>query len=215
VDLPTARLRTGDHPRTIENRNDLVGNYRIVTGIKTGHTPLAGYALVGSASRGGVDVVSVVLREPSLTVRDADTLALLRYGLDQYHREPIVRRDRVLARARVRYREDDRIELVPARTVVRVLRRGERPTLTVRAPGKLEGPLPAGAVAGTITVRLRGRVVSRVPLVTAAPVPKVGWGERALDFAFKPGTLAGLGLLAAGGVGIALLLRRRRATAQV
>jgi D-alanyl-D-alanine carboxypeptidase (penicillin-binding protein 5/6) len=215
VALRSARLQTGDHPRTVDNRNDLVGNYRIVTGIKTGHTPLAGYALVGSATRGGVDVVSVVLRDPSAAVRDADTLALLRYGLDQYRREPIVSRDRVLARARVRYREDDRIELVPARTVARVLRVGERPTLTVRAPRKLEGPLPAGAVAGTITVRLRGRVVSRVPLVTAAPVPKVGWGERALDFAFKPGTLAGLGLLAAGGVGIALLLRRRRAAAQV
>src|SRR5207302_8580966 len=104
-------------------------------------TPLAGYALVGSATRGGVDVVSVVLRDPSPAARDADTLTLLRYGLDQYRRAPIVRRDRVLARARVRYREDDRIELVPARTVVRVLRIGERPTVTVRAPRELEGPL--------------------------------------------------------------------------
>jgi D-alanyl-D-alanine carboxypeptidase (penicillin-binding protein 5/6) len=215
VALPRARLASGDHPRTIANRNDLVGNYRIVTGVKTGHTDAAGYVLVGSGTRAGVDVVSVVIGDPSQAARDADTLALLRYGLDQYRRVPIVLRDRVLASARVRYREDDRIQLVAARTVVRVLRRGERPAIAVRAARRLEGPLPAGARAGTITVRLRGRVVDRVPLVTAAPVPKVGWAERALDFAFKPGTLAVLLLLVAGGVGVGLLVRRRRAAAQV
>ena len=63
-------------------------------------------------------------------------------------------------------------------------------------------------------VRVRGRVVDRVPLLTAAPVPNVGVGERTLNFLVKPGTLAVLVSVAAGGVGVAVLRRRRRATAQ-
>ena len=44
----------------------------------------AGYVLVGAAhGPGGADVVSVVLGEPSEAARDADTLALLRWGLSR------------------------------------------------------------------------------------------------------------------------------------
>jgi D-alanyl-D-alanine carboxypeptidase (penicillin-binding protein 5/6) len=215
VALPRAGLTSGSHPRVIANRNDLVGDYRIVTGIKTGHTNSAGYVLVGSGTKGGVDVVSVVIGDPSESARYADTLALLRYGLAQYRRVPVVRRDRVVARARVRHREDDRIELVPARTVSRVLRNGERPAVAVHAPRTLEGPLPAGAVVGSLTVRVRGRVVDRVPLVTAGAVPKVGVFERALNFVFKPGTLAALLAVVGAGLGIGLWRRRRRAAEPV
>jgi hypothetical protein len=57
---------------------------------------------------------------------------------------------------------------------------------------------------------VRGRVVARVPVVTAQPVPKVSLAERAFDFAFKPGTLAVIFLLTAGAAGLVVGLRRRR-----
>ena len=38
VDRPRATLRSGDHPRTIRNRNLLIGRYPFVDGVKTGHT---------------------------------------------------------------------------------------------------------------------------------------------------------------------------------
>jgi hypothetical protein len=67
-----------------------------------------------------------------------------------------------------------------------------------------------------VTVRVRGRVVARVPLVTAQSVPKVSLAERAIDFVLKPGTLAVVFLVAAGGAALFLgLYRRRRAKDQV
>jgi serine-type D-Ala-D-Ala carboxypeptidase (penicillin-binding protein 5/6) len=205
-----ARLRSGSRPRVVENRNDLVGNARWVDGVKTGHTEQAGYVLVGSATRGGVSAVTVVLGEPGEGARNADTLALLQWALDQYRLAAVVRPDRVLARARVKYRSEDRIELVPARRLARVLRRGERPAVSVRAPEELQGPLPQGARVGSATVRVRGRVVATVPLVTAQPVPEVGLVERAVDQLAKPGTLAVVLVLAAAGVLLALVGARRR-----
>src|SRR5437763_11850162 len=127
--MPRAWLTTGDHPRVISNRDDLVGNYRIVTGIKTGHTNSAGYVLVGSGARAGVSVVSVVIGDPSETARDADTLALLRYGLAQYRRVPVLRRDRRVSRPRLRHPDPGRLEPVPAPPGLRIPRPGENAPL--------------------------------------------------------------------------------------
>jgi serine-type D-Ala-D-Ala carboxypeptidase (penicillin-binding protein 5/6) len=212
VALPSVQLASGARPRLVENRNDLVGQAPGVDGVKTGHTQGAGYVLVGSATRNGITMLSAVLGEPGEAARDLDTVNLLRWGLDQYRLAPIVRPDRVVARSEVRYRPEDRIELVPARRVTRVLREGERPRISVSAPRRLEGPLPQGARAGTVTVRLRGRVVARVALVTAQPVPEVSIVERAADRMLRPVNLALLGLgIMAGGALVTVLVRRRRA----
>jgi D-alanyl-D-alanine carboxypeptidase (penicillin-binding protein 5/6) len=84
VGVHSARLTDG---QVMVNRNDLVGRYPWVIGVKTGHTSDAGYCLVGAARRRDAMVISVVLGDPSEVTRDADTLALLRYGLG--HLRPI------------------------------------------------------------------------------------------------------------------------------
>jgi D-alanyl-D-alanine carboxypeptidase (penicillin-binding protein 5/6) len=117
----------------------------------------------------------------------------------------------VAARSEVKYRPEDRVELVPSRPIARVLRRGERASVSLSVPRQLEGPLPRGARAGTMTVRLRGRVIATVPLLTAQPVPEVSVLERAADLLMQPGTLAVLALaIVAGGMLVTLLVRRRR-----
>ena len=52
VDMPSATLESGIRPRTVRNRNDLVGQYPWVDGVKTGYTLNAGNVLVGAAARG-------------------------------------------------------------------------------------------------------------------------------------------------------------------
>jgi serine-type D-Ala-D-Ala carboxypeptidase (penicillin-binding protein 5/6) len=68
------------------NRNDLIGSYPWVIGVKSGHTTDAGYCLVGAARRENKLVISVALGDPSEATRDADTLTLLRYGLGHLRR---------------------------------------------------------------------------------------------------------------------------------
>jgi D-alanyl-D-alanine carboxypeptidase (penicillin-binding protein 5/6) len=208
------RITSGARPRLLENTNELLGQPPGVNGVKTGHTQTAGYVLVASAAQRGVSALSVVLGDPNEATRDADTRALLRWGIAQYALLPIVRPDRVAATAKVKYREEDRIELVPARRVLKVVRRGERPVVTLRAEEVLKGPLPQGTRAGLLTVRLRGRVVARVPLVTAQPVPEVGLAERAVDFVLQPGTLAIAFILLSGVTLVVIAVRRRRVPAQ-
>jgi D-alanyl-D-alanine carboxypeptidase (penicillin-binding protein 5/6) len=179
VDRPQATLRSGARRRTIANRNDLVRTHPFVNGVKTGHTRSAGYVLVGSASRAGAQVVSVVLGTSSETARDAESLTLLEWGLDRFTRVRPVRAGREMARASVEHFGDREVALEAARPVALTVRRGARVRTQVDAPGELEGPLPAGERVGTATVLVDGKAAARVPLVTASAVPEASIVRRA------------------------------------
>jgi D-alanyl-D-alanine carboxypeptidase (penicillin-binding protein 5/6) len=201
VDLPRARLTTGAKPRTVVNRNRLVVQHPFVDGVKTGRTQQAGYVLVGSATRGGVHVISVVTGEPTEAARDNDSLALLRYGLDQYRRARVLTTNRRLAVAKVRYHDQDRVDIVPARGYSMTIRRGERVSTKVTAPPELEGPIPRGQRVGTVAVTYRGQVVRRVPLVTAEPVRgATAWDKVAAAIGGSTAALALLALAALAGL---------------
>jgi D-alanyl-D-alanine carboxypeptidase (penicillin-binding protein 5/6) len=174
VDMPSAQLRSGARPRTVENRNALIGAYAFVNGVKTGHTTQAGYVLIGSARSGiGGRVISVVMGEPSEAGRDTDTLKLLRWGLSRFHRVRVLDRQRALARPKIEY-FDRRARLVPQRGLVLTLRDGERVSRHVAAPDQVSGPLDAGARTGSVTVSVDRERVRRLRLVTAEPVPSAG-----------------------------------------
>ena len=179
VDLPRAELRSGARRRVVENRNLLVRREPFVEGVKTGYTRQAGYVLVGAASGHGARVVSVVLGEPSAIARDADSLELLRFGIDSFRRVAAIRPGRALARVPIAYGDGDLAALVPERPVAVTVRRGERVSRRVSAPQELEGPLPAGARVGSVAAVYRDRVVGEVALVTQRAVPGAGRLRRA------------------------------------
>jgi serine-type D-Ala-D-Ala carboxypeptidase (penicillin-binding protein 5/6) len=208
TNLPSATLKTGARPRTILNRNTLVRTVRAVNGVKTGHTSTAGYVLVGSATRNGVTVVSAVLGDPSEAARDADSLTLLRYGLDRYHRLAATVRGRAYASAKLAHR-DQRVSLVATRTVRRTIRRGEHYRLRILgAPREIDGPLPAGARVGTIEVRWRGRPVDRVALVTAHAVSGATVVQRAGGLIGRTLIVLAVAAVALGSLQVVLLRRR-------
>jgi D-alanyl-D-alanine carboxypeptidase (penicillin-binding protein 5/6) len=210
TDLPSATLRSGSRKRTVVNRNTLVRRVAAVNGVKTGHTTRAGYVLVGSARRAGVTVVSVVLGDPSERARDADSLALLRYGLSSYEAATPLPEGRVLGRVALRYRGGESVSVVAGATVHRVLRRNTSTRVLVGGlPAEVDGPLPRGSRIGTATVRAGGKVLARVPVVTAKAVAEAGLGTRLGDLVSRSQTIIALALLLV--CSLPLLMLRRRA----
>lgn len=209
VSLGHATLRSGSMDRTVQNRNSLVRRVKAVNGVKTGSTRRAGNVLVGSASRDGVTVISVVLGEPSERARDADSLALLRYGLDSYNARTVLPEGRVLGRIDLQYR-DETVDVVAGDTFKRVMRSGTRTRTTVSGlPAEVDGPLPRGTRVGTAVVRQGREVLARVPVVTARPVAEASLGTRLDDLLRRWQTIVALVLLLL--CSLPLLLLRRRA----
>jgi hypothetical protein len=84
----------------------------------------------------------------------------------------------------------------------------------VRVPHELRGPLPAGRPVGTVVVRVGGRQVDRVPVVTAQRVPAPSRVEQLREAVLRPLVLIPVALaLIAVSLSIGLARRRRKAIA--
>jgi serine-type D-Ala-D-Ala carboxypeptidase (penicillin-binding protein 5/6) len=202
VDLPRARLGTGARPRVVDNRNDLVARVPWIDGVKTGHTLNAGYVLVGAGTRKGVQLVSVVLGDGSEAARDADTLALLRYGFRAYRQVRVVRAGAEIGSAAVKHFGGRLVKLVAGSGARVTVRRDQRLRTRLNASLQLEGPLPAGAKVGAVKLLLDGKPVKVVPVVTAEPVPKAGFFRKLGEKSILPVLVVVAALIAVG--------RRRR-----
>jgi D-alanyl-D-alanine carboxypeptidase (penicillin-binding protein 5/6) len=209
VDMPSATLESGSRPRVVDNRNDLIAAVPAVDGVKTGYTGGAGYVLVGSATGAtGARVISVVLGEPSEAARDAESLALLRYGLARYRRATPLRRTRPVGEAGVAYR-DEQVTLLPARRVSVLARRDQRLTTRLDVPDEVEGELDAGARVGTATVLRDGKPVRTVAVVTADSVPGAGLPRRIASTLGISLTALTLLVIVSLGASVGIWLRRR------
>jgi D-alanyl-D-alanine carboxypeptidase (penicillin-binding protein 5/6) len=210
VALPHAVLHSGNQVRYVINRNDLVGRFRWIDGVKTGHTAAAGYVLVASGHRRGMRLIDAVLGTSSTESRDANALALLDYGFAEFRPVTPIRAGQVLARPSVQYRSGSHASLLAATTIRQVIPKGGVARLRVSAPRQLTGPLPRHAVLGSATVLVDGRPVARVPLVLARALPEVSPLSIATGFIFRPLTLLVIIMLAGAGLALAFHVRQRR-----
>jgi serine-type D-Ala-D-Ala carboxypeptidase (penicillin-binding protein 5/6) len=205
----SAELRSLRPPRRIETINDFLLEQQWATGVKTGHTFDAGYVLVASGRRRGVELISAVLDTWTASARDAETTQLLEYGFSQYRRQVPIRSGQALAEPSIRY-SGGGLPLRAARSVAVGVRRGERLTVRVSAPREVEGPLRRGSRLGTAAVLVDGRRAAAVPLRAARAVPKADALDRARSFA-RENLLWIVLALSAILVAATLTRRRRRA----
>ena len=202
VDMRQARLRSGSHERKVVNRNDLVGRYGFVDGVKTGHTSGAGYVLVGAGHRDHARVISVVLGTPSESARDSETLELLRYGLGRFA-TITVHSSRTVKLVAIKDFAA-RAPLRPGHDLTAAVPRGSSVTLRTFPPMILRGPLGVGHSVGTTGIYVGDRRLASAPLVTAEQVPGTTIGRR---LAIKIGN--GDAALGCGVLAVALLLALR------
>jgi serine-type D-Ala-D-Ala carboxypeptidase (penicillin-binding protein 5/6) len=203
-------LRSGDRPRTLENRNRLV-RLPEVNGVKTGHTQQAGYVLVGSGRKRGVTLISAVLGAPSENARDTDTRRLLAWAFTRYRSVRASAPGEVLARTPIRYRRGAELNLVAGDVHRRfVVRRGEQlQRCGIEAPSEVAGPIRHGQKLGTLKICRGKREVATVPLVASADVPQASAAVRTKDWFTRPLTLILVVLAGLGGSVLVARVRRR------
>jgi serine-type D-Ala-D-Ala carboxypeptidase (penicillin-binding protein 5/6) len=169
------------YDRVLRNQNKLLWMYDGGDGIKTGWTTPAGRCFVGSATRDGWRLVSVVLNAPQMW---EDTIAMMDFGYGHYHWDPVVKAGQPLKTAAVSGGTTERVTLAAAEDVGLPLKGNEAELLryqfVVKEP--LRAPLRAGQVVGELDVYFGTQKVGSTALVAARDVGRRGVGGSVRNF---------------------------------
>lgn len=163
--------------RRLHTWNDLLGVFRGLYGVKTGHTASAGWCEVAAVRRNGVTLYTTVLGSPSRSQRNTDLASLLRWGISRYRPVWLVQPGRVYLRASVGYGKAA-VPLVARRGLAKAVRIDKPLVERVIAPAALELPVERGQRVGELRVYSGHRVVARSPLVAGRSVSRPGFGGK-------------------------------------
>jgi len=173
------RLRTdtiAGH-RRLHTWNDLLGVFRGLYGVKTGHTAAAGWCEVAAVRRNGVTLYTTILGSPNRSQRNTDLAALLRWGIARYRPIWLVKPGRIYLRASVGYGKAA-VPIVAQNGLARPVRVDKPLVERVIAPAALQLPIERGSRVGELRVYSGRRIVARSPLVAGRSVSKPGFGGK-------------------------------------
>ncbi len=161
----------------LDNTNHMIGKYRGMTGLKTGMTNASGYCLAATASRDGLDLISVVLGSESLDMRFQETTKILDYGFSSFEVVPVNRKGQLAGDVNVRKGTEVSVPVVYKDNEAILLKRGQKDKLQeeIRLPEYLDAPVTAGENGGEVVYTLENQVIKKIPLVTTAEVTKATW----------------------------------------
>lgn len=157
--------------RKLANTNALLWSFEGADGVKTGTTAAAGYCLVASATRGGVQFISVVLDSAA---RWADSAKLLDYGFNHHRVMTFASRGHVVTRTRVEGGMDGEIDLAAADDLYIVVRKDLAHLIEERIliDGIPRAPIRRGETLGRLAVLFDKDEMASVDLVAAAGMPR-------------------------------------------
>ena len=162
----------------LSNTNKLVRFYDGTTGLKTGYTSAAGHCVSATAKRDGIELIAVILGGATSSERFSDAKALLNYGFANF---ALVTPDEGVTLGAIPVKLGTEEALTPvlvangpiliSRSRLSSVRR------TVELEPLLEAPVERGQQVGVLRITAGGKVLKTVPLVAAADVPKLTFGQ--------------------------------------
>ncbi len=161
----------------LRNTNELIHFYRGADGLKTGHTEDAGWCLVGTAKRGSMRLLAVVLGAESNTGRLRETRRLLDYGFRNFERRIMARRGQELGRVAVKDAWPARVRVKAPQDVVTLVPRGKARVVSYRLsplPG-VRAPVKKGQPLANLEILQAGQVVGSRPIAAAEPVGRANF----------------------------------------
>ena len=151
--------------------------YKYAAGVKTGYTRAAGYCLISTASKDGMNLLAVVMgcdgwynAQSETYYNFTDSIALYEWAFANFSYQSIVTTDQVISTVPVRLAQDDAsVELHPQSAVTMLLPNETAPesvtTEVTVYEDRLVAPLEPGTVLGEAKVFVNGTQYDSVRLV--------------------------------------------------
>lgn len=168
---------------TQQNRNRLLWVDPQVDGVKTGHTPSAGYCLIASAERNKRRLIATVMGARSEIDRGMYAQKLLNYGFLETESMRYYRAGQPVATIPVYKGSSSEVGIGFLRDFSLTTQRGVsgRISAQIITQQPYIAPLKKGQVMGTLRLSLEGNIIGNYPLVALDDVAVAGWFGRFWD----------------------------------
>lgn len=152
--------------RTQQNRNPLLGLFPGADGLKTGHTSISGYGLVGSAVENGRRRIIVFNGMESMAARRAEAQRLMRAAFSEFSAMTLYAKGAVVGEAPVFLGARRTAKLVASEDIHIGFLRAARPSMraAIVFRGQVKAPIKAGAHIADLLVEGPGMTPQRFPL---------------------------------------------------
>ncbi|WP_130863888.1 D-alanyl-D-alanine carboxypeptidase family protein [Bacilliculturomica massiliensis] len=163
----------------LTNTNKLIKQYPGANGIKTGFTQEAGYCLSGSATKGDLTLIAVIMGAKTSKIRFAEAGRLLDYGFATYDSVNAAQKGQVMGAVGVDKGSPQTVNAVTSSDVSILVKKGEKDSVTTKVETKklLTAPVKQGDEIGELIVMKDGKELERHPLVAESDVKKAGIAE--------------------------------------
>ena len=151
----------------VENTNKLLGNYKGMTGIKTGWTSAAGGCLAASAKRNGVELIVVLMKTPTPDDRFRDAEKILDYGFSHVTMVKGISKDRVAQNVWVKNGKQASTTAHLVSDIDYPLINNESPekySVSYDIPRVVSAPVKEGEIIGKAVIKYDGMSVGSVDI---------------------------------------------------
>ena len=184
VAMIQAPFRDGEF--TLVNPNRLLRDYPGADGIKTGYHNKAGFCVTGSAKRGDLRLIVVIMGAPTKPDCFKSAAQLLNQGFANYRMFVPVKGNAVLEGKDIAVRGGvaDHVSLVAKQAVKVLVKKGEekKVQVEVKVPDRVWAPLTTGQPVGEIVVSFDGAVIGKTEVIAAKDVAQASWWRRLWPF---------------------------------
>lgn len=168
---------------TQRNRNPLLYRDIGADGIKTGHTEVGGYGLIGSGKQNGRRVIIVINGLEDEKARAKESAKLLMWGMENFENKTIFKAGAPVESVSVVLGEDKEIQaaLKEDFIVTLPLLPAEHIKITARFQAPLIAPVKKGDEIGVLSIGSQGLSVVERPLYAVNDVKELGLVPRTLE----------------------------------
>ncbi len=163
----------GEEPFGLTNTNKFLRAYNGATGLKTGSTSQAKFCLAGTATRDGLDLITVVLGADTPDIRMQETIQLMDYGFSNFKVVVGEEKDKAITNLPISKSKVDEVTIYVKENVNTLVKKtsGEI-TKEAFVIDNLKAPIKAGTKVGEIVYKQGDEVVNRVDLIIKEDIEK-------------------------------------------
>ena len=164
-----------DGKSQLVNTNKLIRTYNGATGLKTGSTSLALYNLSSSATRDGLNLISVIMKADTSAIRFEEAKKLLDYGYNTYIYKEFGTANEIVNEVSVQKGVLDKVNAIFETVSGSLIKKGSEDKLeqTITLETALVAPIDKGQKIGEVVYTIDDKIVGKTNIIAEEEVKKL------------------------------------------